>query len=204
MGGRVIPMFTNNAIPAAKARRIELVDKFALAAVLALLAADAVGAPAWAVGAIAAAAAAGHAVRWALWHPWRTLRTPLVWVLHLAYAWIPLHLALRVLASAGVVSTSAATHALTVGAIGGLIIGMITRTAKGHTGRVLRADRWDTAAYLLVAAAAGARVLLPLAVPAWTVTAVGVSGALWCAALAIYLVRYTPLLTRARPDGKPG
>jgi uncharacterized protein involved in response to NO len=63
-----------------------------------------------------------------------------VWVLHAAYLWIPVHLTLRAAAALGWVPASPATHALTVGAIGGMIIGMITRTARGHTGRPLRAD----------------------------------------------------------------
>jgi uncharacterized protein involved in response to NO len=93
---------------------------------------------------------------------------------------------------------------LTVGAIGGLIIGMMTRTARGHTARRLQADHWDVTAYLLVAAAALVRVLLPMAVPAWTLDAVLVSGALWSTGFALYAVRYFNVLARPRLDGKPG
>jgi uncharacterized protein involved in response to NO len=92
-----------------------------------------------------------HAVRLWLWQPWRTLRTPLVWVLHLAYAWIVVHLALRGLAASGIVGEVFAVHALTVGAIGGLTIGMMTRTARGHTGRPLVADRFEVTCYVLLA-----------------------------------------------------
>ncbi len=204
MGGRVIPMFTNNGVPGTNARRHPLVEKAALGLVLAMLAADALQAPAWLLAAVAALAAAAHLARWLLWQPWATVRTPLVWVLHLAYAWIPVHLALRALAAAGWIQPSAATHALTVGAIGGLIIGMMTRTARGHTARRLQADRWDVAAYLLVAVAAIVRVLLPLAVPAWTLDAIVCSGALWSAGFALYAVRYFNVLARPRLDGKPG
>jgi uncharacterized protein involved in response to NO len=204
MGGRVIPMFTNNGVPGAGAQRRPWIEKLALGSVLALLAADALQAPAWLVLAIAALAAFAHLARWLLWHPWTTLRTPLVWVLHLAYAWIPVHLALRACAATGALPASAATHALTVGAIGGLVVGMMTRTARGHTARPLRADRWDTAAYLLVAAAAVVRVLVPLALPSALLTAVLCSGLLWSAGLALYTVRYFGVLTRPRLDGKPG
>ncbi|MBK6006101.1 NnrS family protein [Ramlibacter ginsenosidimutans] len=204
MGGRVIPMFTNNGVPGAGAQRRAWIEKLALGSVLALLAADALQAPAWLVLAIAALAAIAHLARWLLWHPWTTVHTPLVWVLHLAYAWIPVHLALRACAAAGVLPASAATHALTVGAIGGLVIGMMTRTARGHTARPLRADRWDTAAYLLVAAAAVARVLVPLALPSALLTAVLCSALLWSAGFALYAVRYFGVLTRPRLDGKPG
>jgi uncharacterized protein involved in response to NO len=204
MGGRVIPMFTNNGVPGANARKQALLEKAALGLVLALLASDALRLPAWVTGTVAALAAAAHLARWLLWQPWTTLRTPLVWVLHLAYFWIPVHLALRAVAAAGWIIPSAATHALTVGAVGGLVIGMMTRTARGHTARRLQADRWDVTAYLLVAAAAVVRVLLPVAAPAWTLQAILCSGVLWSTGFALYAVRYFPVLARPRLDGKAG
>jgi uncharacterized protein involved in response to NO len=204
MGGRVIPMFTNNGVPGTDARRQPLLEKAALGLVLAVLAADVLHAPAWLIAVAAALAAVAHLARWLLWQPWATLRTPLVWVLHLAYAWIPVHLALRAMAATGWVAPSAAVHALTVGAVGGLIIGMMTRTARGHTARRLQADRWDVCAYLLVAAAALVRVLLPLAAPAFTLQAILASGALWSLGFAVYAVRYFNVLARPRLDGKAG
>jgi uncharacterized protein involved in response to NO len=204
MGGRVIPMFTNNGVPGAGAQRRNWLERLALGSVLALLAADALRAPEWLLAIVCGVAAAAHLARWLLWHPWTTLRTPLVWVLHLAYAWIPAHLALRACAALGWLPASAATHSLTVGAVGGLVIGMMTRTARGHTARPLRADGWDTAAYLLVAAAAFVRVLVPLAQPAWLLHAVLGSALLWSTGFAVYTVRYFNVLTRPRLDGKAG
>ena len=204
MGGRVIPMFTNNGVPGARARKHAMVERAALGSVLVLLAADAVQAPAWLMATLAVAAALAHGARWWLWQPWKTVRVPLVAVLHAAYAWIPLHLLLRALAQAGVVPPSAAVHALTAGAVGGLVIGMITRTARGHTGRPLVADARDTACYLLVLGAALVRVVGPLALPQWSVGAVLVSAALWSAGFGLYAVCYWNVLTRARADGKPG
>jgi uncharacterized protein involved in response to NO len=204
MGGRVIPMFTNNGVPGANAGRQPLLEKLALGSVLALLAGDLLRLPPVVVGAIAAVAALAHLARWVLWQPWTTLRTPLVWVLHAAYAWLPLHLALRALAAVGWIGSSVATHALTAGAIGGLIIGMMTRTARGHTGRPLRADRADVACYVLVLAAAVVRVFVPLLAPALLLQAVLVSGLLWSAGFGLYAVAYWNVLTKARLDGKPG
>lgn len=204
MGGRVIPMFTNNGVPGTNARRHAVVERLALGSVLALLAADVLQLPPAALVAILALAAAAHAARLALWQPWRTLGTPIVWVLHAAYAWIVLHLALRALGLLELVPPPLATHALTIGAIGGLTIGMMTRTARGHTGRPLQADRWEVACYALVLAAAVVRVFGPLVVPAAYLPAVVVSGFLWSGAYALYAVRYWPVLTRPRLDGKPG
>lgn len=220
MGGRVIPMFTNNGVPGTKAIRQPLLERAALGTVLALLTLDlcallAAALPAsWqvatqaatqvAVAAVSALAAGVHLARWWLWQPWRTLRTPLVWVLHLAYAWIPLHLALRAAAGLGLVAPSLATHALTAGALGGMIAGMMTRTARGHTARPLRADRWDVACYALVAAAALVRVALPLLAPSLTPLAWALSAALWSAGFAVYAIAYWPVLTRPRLDGLAG
>ncbi len=204
MAGRVVPMFTNNGVPGAGAVRHATVEKVALGAVLVLLAADAIGLKGAGMAAIAAIAALAHAARWLLWRPWKTTRAPLVWVLHAAYAWVPIHLALRALAEFGLVAPSMATHALTVGAIGGIIIGMITRTARGHTARPLRADRFDVACYALVLLAALSRVALPLALPGLTLLAIQASALFWCAGFGLYAVRYWPVLTRARLDGQPG
>ena len=204
MGGRVIPMFTNNGVPGTNARRTVATERLALGSVLLLLAADLAQAPAAVVGVVALAAAIAHAVRLWLWQPWRTLRAPIVWVLHAAYAWIVAHLALRALAAAGFVGESVALHALTLGAIGGLTIGMMTRTAKGHTGRPLMADGYEVAAYGLVMTAAVVRVAGGLLVPGAYLATVVASAALWSTAFAIYAVRYWPVLTRPRLDGKPG
>jgi uncharacterized protein involved in response to NO len=204
MGGRVIPMFTNNGIPGTNARRHPVVEKLALGSVLALLAADVLQLSDAAQLAILAIAAASHAARLALWQPWRTLRTPIVWVLHVAYGWIVLHLALRALSLLALVPSPLAAHALTIGAIGGLTIGMMTRTARGHTGRPLQADRWEVACYVLVPAAAIVRVFGPLVVPAAYLPTVELSAALWSGAYALYAIRYWPILTRPRVDGKPG
>jgi len=204
MGGRVIPMFTNNGVPGAGARRDERVEKAALGSVLALLVADVLGLQGIALAALALFAAVAHGTRWALWKPWKTRHVPIVWVLHIAYAWIPLHLALRAAAPMGWVANSAATHALTAGAIGGLIIGMMTLTARGHTGRPLHADGFDITCYTMVSLGAVLRVPLPLLMPQWTVLFVVASASLWSAAFGLYAVRYWPVLTRARPDGKPG
>ena len=204
MAGRVIPMFTNNGITGASASRDPLLEKAALGSVLLLLAADALqlhGAP---LVLLALAGALAHCARWTLWQPWKTGRTPLVWALHLAYFWIPVHLALRSCAELGWVSPSAAIHALTAGAAGGLIIGMMTRIARGHTGRPLLADRWDSACYLLVNLAAVVRVAVPHFAPQWTIHAVLCSAALWSAGFGLYAVRYWPVLTRARVDGRQG
>jgi uncharacterized protein involved in response to NO len=204
MGGRVIPMFTNNGIPGVRATRRPEVEKLALGGVLLLLVADLLLAPPVIIAGIALIAAAAHAVRLYLWQPWRTLGSPIVWVLHVAYGWIVVYLVLRGLAALGVVGDVFAVHALTIGAIGGLTIGMMTRTARGHTGRPLVADRFEIACYVLVALAAAIRVFGGMWLPGAYLATVVVSGICWSTAFALFAVRYWPILSRNRLDGKPG
>ena len=204
MSGRVIPMFTKNAIPGTRATRYPSVEKIALGTVLLLFFADLLQMQPIVVAAIALTGALVHGVRLSLWQPWRTIGTPLVWILHAAYGWIVLHLVLRGLSELGWMSGSLAAHALTVGAIGGLTIGMMTRTARGHTARPLEADRYEVASFLLVQAAAIVRVFGAIVTPAFYLISVQLSSLLWAGAFGLYAVRYWPVLTRPRLDGKPG
>jgi uncharacterized protein involved in response to NO len=203
IAGRVLPMFTNNAVPGAGARRDARLELAALASLPVLFALEGLGLD-FAAAAAALAAAALHGARLALWAPHRTLHKPILWILHLSYGWIVVHLALRGLAGFGLIPAVLATHALTVGAIGGLTLGMMTRTARGHTGRTLDTGRAEVAAYLLIQAAALARVVVPLALPAAYFAATLVSAVLWSAAFAFFVVAYFPILTRSRIDGQPG
>jgi len=202
MGGRVIPAFTNSGIPGgAGARRQPLLEKAALGTILLLLAFDVFSIH---VGILALAAGALHAARLSLWAPLKTRGRPILWILHASYAWIVVHLALRGLAAFEIVPAVVATHALTVGAIGGLTLGMMTRTARGHTARPLTVGGAELAAYVLVQAAAVARSLLPLAFPSAYGAMVALSALLWFAAFALFTAVYIPILTRPRLDGQPG
>jgi uncharacterized protein involved in response to NO len=201
MGGRVIPSFTNNAVAGARARRNPWVEYGALGFVVLILGLDLLQLPVWWA---ALPAAVLHAIRVALWAPLATRGRPILWILHLSYAWVVVHLLLRGLAGLDLVSPALATHALTVGVIGGLTLGMMTRTARGHTARPLQVGPWETAAYVLVHAAAVVRVLIPLLLPGSYVALIAVSGVLWSAAFAIFTVVYIPILTRPRLDGQPG
>lgn len=202
VAGRVVPMFTNNAVPGAGARRIPALEFAALGTLLALLVCDLLepGIAAW----VALLAAVLHGVRLALWAPLATRGRPILWILHLSYAWIVAHLVLRGLSGFDLAVPSLATHALTAGAIGGLTLGMMTRTARGHTARPLVAEGPEIAAYVLVHLAAAARVLVPLAVPAAYSAAIALSAALWSAAFAVFTLAYYPVLSRPRLDGRPG
>ena len=204
MAGRVVPAFTMSATPGLKikiARWSELTTLAATALALALW----VLLPPGPVTLVACALAAVlHAVRLAQWQPWVTLKRPILWVLHLSYAWIIVGFAMLALAQLGWVAVSPAVHALAIGATGGLIIGMLTRTARGHTGRPLQVSGVEVLAYGLVMGAAVLRVFTPVAAPQWYAAALVAAALAWALAFVIYLVKYTPWLLQTRADGKDG
>lgn len=204
MAGRVLPAFTNSVVRGLNLKVRPRLEQVTLAlTVLALLAWVVEAPPAFSASAFVLAAAA-HLVRQWSWRPGATRSFPILWVLHAAYVWLPLGFALLALAQMGWVSVSAGVHALAIGATGGLIIGMVTRTARGHTGRPLQASKAEVLAYALVMAAAVLRVVLPLLAPQWLVQLLLAAALAWSAALAIYLVIYTPWLLSTRLDGKDG
>jgi uncharacterized protein involved in response to NO len=205
MGGRVIPAFTRNAITGARSRMVRQLDLSAIALAAVAFAVLLSPLPAVLAGALCVGAAALHAARLWTWDPWCTRGSPILWILHLSYGWIPVGLLLLGLHALGVaIPATLGDHALSVGAVGGMIIGMITRTARGHTGLPLRVNRAEVAAYLLVHLAALARVLWPLAAPGTYTWALSAAGALWSAAFVLYLLVYVPLLVAPRVDGRPG
>ena len=203
IGGRVIPMFTNNGVSGANATRSPLVEKFALGAVILLFTADLLQLPQTLIAMIGLISAIAHGIRWVLWKPWQTLKVPLVWILHAAYAWIVIHLLLRSLSALELLIVSYAIHALTVGAIGGLTLGMMTRTARGHTGRSLIADKFEVTMFLLIQAGAIIRVFGGIVSQGFYMASIQLSALLWTAAFSLFVFRYWPILTRSRIDGKP-
>jgi uncharacterized protein involved in response to NO len=91
-----------------------------------------------------------------------------------------------------------------MGLVGGTILGMITRTARGHSGRALLTGRTETLAYALVHLAALVRVFGPLAAPAHYGSLLIASAVAWSLAFLLYLIVYVPILVLPRIDGRPG
>jgi uncharacterized protein involved in response to NO len=204
IAGRVIPAFTVSATPGLAITAQPRLGAAALATTAVGLALWVFAAPAPLTAAALIAAAGLQVLRQWHWRPFVTRSRPILWILHLSHAWLPVGFVLLACAQLGKVPVSAGIHALAVGATGGLIIGMLTRTARGHTGRPLQASRLEVVAYLLVFAAAICRVVMPLVAPQWLQHFVAGAAVAWSAAFLIYLFIYTPWLTSTRLDGKDG
>jgi len=203
IAGRIVPSFTANALKTVPWRH-RGVDIAAVTLTAAALLAWALELPAALTGVVAAGAALLQAVRVRGWRPGATFGAPLLWILHVSHGWIVVALLWLALAGTGAVAATPVLHLLTVGATGGLIVGMITRTALGHTGRLLKVGSIEVAAYWLMQAALMLRVLPQFGVPANYHAFLGASSLAWSFAFVLYLWKYAPILIRPRADGRPG
>jgi len=200
IGGRIVPSFTRNwlvkagrdARPAPPMRRL---DKLVLLVSIAVLLA-------WVLWPATPATGAGligmgllHLARQARWQPHRTLREPLLFVLHAAYIFVPAGaLALGLDLAAGLAGPAAAQHLWMTGAMGAMILAVMTRASLGHTGQALTANRATVAIYLCIFGAA----ILRFAAAAH-VGLSHLSGLLWIAAFAGFVAAYGPALLRPKP-----
>jgi len=204
MDGRVIPSFTDNKLRT-RARRWKTIEWLVPVATLGALVAALIEPDSLITALLAALAAGVHVIRLAGWHTSKYWSVPLLWVLHLGYAWIALGFALLALSAAGITATGvSALHAFTAGGIGVLTLGMMARVSLGHTGRMLEPAPVMTRAFVAINLAALIRVVLPLLFPGVYSQIMAAAGLAWMAAFGLFVVVYAPMLLRARVDGKPG
>jgi uncharacterized protein involved in response to NO len=204
IGGRVIPPFTTNAIGQPRATIRPRLDRWVIGTTATTLLVWLLPSPGWLVLMTASVAAILHGLRLSGWRTRHVWRHPLLWILHLSYAWIPIGLVLLGLSAMNIVTVSAAFHALAVGSMAGLMVGMITRTALGHTGRPLAAGLPEIVMYGLILSAAIARTAAALVPPALYQSLLIFSMLCWSATFAVYLAVYGPYLVNARIDGLEG
>jgi uncharacterized protein involved in response to NO len=207
VGGRIIPSFTRNWLAkfqpgTADPASFDTLDRVVLAITAIALAA-------WVIvpdGPVTAwaelAAGIALAVRLARWQGGRTWQEPLVWVLHLGYAWLALGLLLLALNGLmPLLPPTTALHALTAGAIGTMTLAVMTRASLGHTGRPLTAGRGTMAIYVLVTFAALFRLLAPLAETHYLFALV-IAGAAWSGAFGLFALLYAVPLSQPRVKGE--
>lgn len=203
IAGRIVPSFTRNWLARENPGRLpaaaDRADMAFMLATLVALAAWVIVPDAMATAVALLAAALIQAVRLWRWVGWRAWRDPLVVVLHLAYLFVPLGFLLNACAvlHPDLVLPSAGLHAWSVGAIGGMILAVMTRATLGHTGRPLRAGRATVLIYVALAVAALARIAAALD-PAHSISLLYVAAAGWIVAFGGFAAIYGPYLARAR------
>ncbi len=207
IGGRIIPSFTANWLrlrgQTHLPRSQPWVESLLIPAMLLAGISDSAGAPALLTAGCALAAGALHALRLAQWRGAAAAREPLLAVLHVAYAWLPIGYALLGLSALGLpLPRSAALHALTMGGVGTMVLAVASRVALGHTGRTLAVAPLTVAAYVILNAAVLVRVLSPLA-PGAYLALIDTAAAGWVSAFGLFLWVYAPILTGPRADSRP-
>ena len=203
ISGRVLPFFTEAALPGFRSRRRAWVEKATFLLAGALAAASLATDPVW-TGIAALLLGGVQAVRLSGWYTPRIFGIPILWVLHSGYVWIIAGLLLTGLAGFGLFPPNLALHGLTVGAIGIFTLGMMARVSLGHTGRMMRSAIPVNVAFVLLNLAVVLRVFGPVALPERYALWVHVAGGLWIAAFSLFTWVYAPILIRPRVDGRPG
>ena len=205
IGGRVIPAFTRNALPSATSRHEPWVEVITFVSMILVTLVTALNgywpAPSMLAAILLIIAAASHAIRLALWDPVKTLHNPLLWMMPVAYSWMPIAFILRALAVTNVVAAGAWIHAMTMGAVSSLMLAMMMRSSLGHTGRQLIASKADMAAFLLLQLAAIVRVVASMAAGETYQQWIVASGLIWALAFLVFAWRYVPMLVRPRASG---
>lgn len=196
-GGLLTPIFTGNALRelgrGEQARFLIPLEALALALLVALATADLAGAPPRVTGALAAACALVHGVRVARWRGWRVADQPLLPAMHLGFVWLLFAFVLKAAADlGGPVPQAAWLHAFTVGALGMMMLGLMTRVSLRHTGRALAVPSLLRAAAVALFTAAALRLAATVyGLGPWAVT---LAALLWAAAFVAYLVRFGAVL----------
>jgi uncharacterized protein involved in response to NO len=202
IGGRIVPVFTGNWLNARgmspMPRQIPWLAQAARGGLVAAMLCW-VFLPDWRpLGLLLLAAAALNLLRLSRWRGVATLAEPLLLVLHVGYLWLVAGVALlgaSLLSDA--VPPAAAVHALTAGAMGTMILAVMTRATLGHTGRVLCADKVTMVIYALASTSAVLRVAAAWATDGQT-DLYEVAALAWVGAFALFVVEYGPMLLAPR------
>lgn len=203
VGGRVTPSFTSNWLTRQGSQtRPAALGRFDIGAIvlgaIALIAW--IAAPDWSgTAALLLVMAIAQAARLSRWTGARTWREPILFVLHLGYAFVPLGalvLSISILWPR-IMPTSGALHAWTTGAMGLMTLAIMTRATLGHTGRDVTSTPTTLAIYGAVLVAALARIAAPL-LPAFYYQMLLTAGVAWFSAFAIFVLTYGPMLVRAK------
>jgi uncharacterized protein involved in response to NO len=208
IGGRIVPSFTHNWLHLREngvqmPRRINELDTASIVSIAVFAVFTISGLPDIWQGVAASLAAVLNAIRLLLWRGWSARREPIVWILHLAYAWLVIGLGLSAASAfhAGI-PTSLASHAFGTGAAGTMIMAVMSRASLGHTGRPLIAPPMIVGAYVLVTVASLLRVFGPLLVPSHQPAILTLAALAWIAAFVVFAIVYAPILTTPRVHTK--
>jgi uncharacterized protein involved in response to NO len=201
VGGRILPSFTRNWINQFGRTDFPVpYNSFDAATII-------IGAVAFVLWACApdSTAACGTAgvaavlnmIRLVRWRGWTTWREPILFVLHATFLFVPFGFAAISLQAAGWLPEVAVLHVFAIGTISMMMLAVMTRATRGHTGRKLKSSRMTNISYVLLGCVALVRPLAEL-IPALSTEILAVAAIGWMAAFGLFVVEHAPLLWSGR------
>lgn len=203
MGTRVIPGFTA-AATSRKTSPQKSLDLFAFVSIAACFTTSAIGAPGSIVLLLSVVGTTAHFSRMRYWGTFTTTRHPLLWILHVSFIWMGIGVLLIGMSAWSKSSPSSAFHVLSISAITSLIVGMMARTTRGHTGQKMTSSRAEAAAFFSIQLAGLFRLWANFCSIELRPLMLTLSGLLWCLTFLIFLSKFGISMFRPRMDGREG
>jgi len=204
IAGRILPFFTERGLQGIIAVRDQALDNAAIISAVVVFMLEIFSVSGFGLAIASVTAALINTRRAANWYTQRVWYVPLLWILYMGYGWIILGFLLTAFSAYGVILPTLPLHAFTMGGIGVLTLGMMSRVSLGHTGRILKASNAIVIAFVLLNAGVFIRVFLPIGFSGLYSTAIFISTFFWLAAFSLFIFVYWAVLTQPRIDGKQG
>ncbi len=206
MARRVMPMFIQNGV----AEQVSLtnrkwLDIISMILFLALWVFDILIVQTTLAGILAGSLFLLHSLRLYDWHTKGLWKSPMVWVLYVAYIFLVLGFALKTASAITNISPFLSVHAFSFGGIGILTMGMMARVSLGHTGRnIMQPPSALPVAFMVLLLSAMVRVVFPLLAPSEYTLWIVLSQLGWILSFSLFFILFLPVLKSPRIDGQPG
>ncbi len=200
IAGRVFPFFIRGGLPGSNPVAWSVVEMISLLSIVGLMVLKPFFYESFVYSLCAGIAILSNAVRMSGWYCKGVLKVPLLWILLAGYGWMIIGIVLDLLAAHQLVAPQLGLHAVTVGAIGVITLGMMSRVSLGHSGRPLIVSQSITIAFVMINLAALFRVIVPLFMPSLYTACLAVSAGLWVMAFLFFSIYYVPILVQKRAD----
>lgn len=204
IGGRVFPFFKQKAVENSTVKTIPVIEKLVFFSTFVFILTNTFFEMSYINSIICIFTGLLHLIRFYFWNPIQTRKVPILWILFIGYFWMILAFILKGVSIFYEIPVSPSSHLFTIGSIGILIYGMITRVSLGHTGRIIKADKTIILSYILLNLATILRVFIPLISIERYSLAILDSSLLWIIAFSLFVFKYSRILISPRPDGKEG
>lgn len=204
IGGRIIPFFTANKLGIKKPEEGKAIFLMSVIPLLVLMLVQAIPdetALNFLSSLCLVVLSIGHFARIKIWHHKGIWKDPMLWSLWLFYACLPVGFVLLSIKPWVAVLGSIPLHIITIGALAGLIISMVSRVSLGHTGRVIQHDKWIMLAFSCLIIALLIRTG-GMMITGFSPALISLSALFWSLCFTVLFIRFSLVWVLPRPDGR--